>query len=87
MKQAVTGAQAGKLSLHTRPSIQPTEQQMNESAVKAGVCLALCGGSAITTSAAVHRHREEGCDGMFEEPSICSTQGREAPVVIRALRC
>ena len=60
MKQAVTRAQAGKLSLNTRPSIQPTEQQMNESAVKAGVCLALCGGSAITTSAAVHPPQRGG---------------------------
>lgn len=42
----MTEAQAGKL--HIRQSIEPTEQQMRESADEAGECLALCGGSAIT---------------------------------------
>ncbi len=55
MTHAATEAQAGKRTLHIRPFLQPAEQQMNESAVKASECLALCGGSAIITSAAIYQ--------------------------------
>ncbi len=60
VKQAVTEAQAGKRTFHIHLSIKPIEQQMHESAVEAGECLALRGGSAITTSADVHQPQRGG---------------------------